>query len=282
VRTYLDAGENGPDGVIVTYRIEAVPEEPISLVFRDGQGEAVRTLSSRKEDDPPKAKERRVPAEAGWNRFVWDMRRDPVTKIEGSDPPAEKPIDGPVVAPGEYTVTLKVGETERTQPFRIVKPGNVPASQADLDAQEDLLLRIYRQLDWTTRAINRMRDLRGQLDGWATRARDRDGGAEVAAAAEALRDKVLEIEKTIVVPDLRPGWADNLNQGVRLLQKLTGLTAVVELGDYRPTEAAEAVFADLQERIEGQIGGFEALTGDELEAFNATVAKAKLGAVIAG
>ena len=282
VRTYLDAGENGPEGVIVTYRIETAPEEPISLVFRDSQGETVRTLSSRKGDDPPKAKERRAPAAAGWNRFVWDMRRDPVTKIEGSDPPAEKPIDGPIVAPGDYSVTLKVGETERTQPFRIVQPATVTASEADLEAQADLLLRIYRQLDRTTRAINRMRDLRGQLDGWATRTRDREGGAEVATAAEALRDTTLEIEKTLVVPDLRPGWADNLNQGMRLLEKLAGLTAVVELGDYRPTDAAEAVFTDLQARIEEQIGRFEAVAGDELAAFNAAVAKAKLGAVVAG
>ena len=279
VRTYLDVGENPPGGVIVAYRLAEEPGAPISLAFKRADGEEVRAFTSRTADDPPKAKERRVPARVGWNRFVWDMRWAPATKIEGTDPPAEKPIDGPIVAPGEYTVTLKAGETELTERFRIVKPGYLPASQADLDAQEDLLLRLHRQIDRTVKAINRMRDLRAQVDGWANRTRERDGGAEVAATAEALLDKILEVEKTLLAPDLRPGWADNLNQGVRLLEKLAGVPAVVALGDYRPTDAAEAVFADLSARIEREIGRFEALVGDDLATFNALVATAGLGAV---
>ncbi len=280
VRTYLDAGENPPGGVVVTYRLSAPPEEPITLTFRDTDGQEIRSFSSRTADDPPKAKERRAPAQAGWNRFLWDMRYAPATKIEGTDPPAEKPIDGPIVAPRDFTVTLKVGEVELTQPFRIVKPTNLPATQADLDAQEDLLLRIHRQVDRTTTTINRMRDLRAQLDGWATRTRDRDGAAGVAAAAEALRDKVLEVEKTLLVPDLRAGWGDNLNQGVRLLEKLAGLPAVVALGDYRPTDAAEAVFAELTARIESEIARFESLLAEDLKAFNRLAADAEFGAVL--
>ena len=280
VRTYLDAGENPPAGAIVTYRLAAAPETPITLVVRDAAGEELRTFTSRTADDPPKAKERRIPARVGWNRFVWDLRRAPVTKIEGSDPPAEEAIPGPFVAPGEYRVTLTVDGTELTQPFRVVKPSNLPASQADLDAQQDLLLRIHRQLDRTTVAINRMRDVRGQLSGWADRTREREGGEAVAAAAEALRDQVREIEETLLVPDLRPGWADNLNHGVRLLEKLAALPPVVALGDYRPTDAAEAVFADLTGRIEAEIGRFDALVADALPAFNATAAEAKLGAVV--
>ena len=280
IRHYLDAGENPPVGPVIAYRLTAMPEAPISLTFTDAAGEEVRTFTSRTEDDEPTAKERRVPAKVGWNRFVWDMRRSPATKIEGEDPAAEKPIEGPLVAPGDYTVTLKVGETELTQLVKIVKPGAIPATQEDLDAQADLLHRIHRQVDRTTTAINRMRDLRAQLDGWAKRTRDANGRAEVAIAADALKEQVLEIEKTILVPDLRPGWADNLNQGTRLLQKLTDLTPVVALGDYRPTDAAEAVFADVTGRIEEQIARFDALVAAEVPGFNAKVAAAGAGAVL--
>jgi hypothetical protein len=215
----------------------------------------------------------------GWNRFVWDMRHAPATKIEGTDPPGKEPIAGPMVAPGEYTVTLTTGDTELTQPFRILKPESVAATQADLDAQHDLLLRIHRQVDRTTTAINRMRDLRAQLDGWAKRTRDRDGGAEVAAAAEALRDSVLEIERAMLVPDLRVDW-ETYNHGVRLLGKLTALSADVGLGDYRPTDAAEEVFAAVQGRIEEQITAFERLLAEDVPAFNARLEDAKLAAVL--
>ena len=204
VRTYLDVGENPPAGVIVTYRLVDTPDEPLALVFRDAGGDEVRTFSSRKADDPPQAKERRVPAQAGWNRFVWDMRHTPATKIEGDDPAAKEPIPGPIVMPGEYTVTLTVGATQLKQPFRIVTPQNIPASEDDLESQHDLLLRIHRQVDRTTMAINRMRDLRAQLDGWARRTREREGGAEVATAAETLRDAVLSWKRRCLCPSCAP------------------------------------------------------------------------------
>jgi photosystem II stability/assembly factor-like uncharacterized protein len=279
VRTYLDVGENPLAGVIVTYRLVAEPEVPICLTFRKAGGEEVRTFSSRKPDDPPRAKERRVSANTGWNRFVWDMRQAPAAKIEGEDPAAKQPIPGPIVAPGEYTVTLKIGETELTQSFRIVKPASVSATQEDLDAQFDLLSRIHRQVDRATTTINRMRDLRAQLDGWAKRTREREGAAEIAAAAETLRDATLEIEKTLLVPELRSEW-DAYNYGVRLLDKLTALADVVGLGDYRPTDVSEEVLADLQGRLDEQITRFERLLADDLVAFNARVAGAKLGAVV--
>ncbi|HET7092844.1 MAG TPA: glycosyl hydrolase, partial [Thermomicrobiales bacterium] len=111
-RDFLDVGDNPPRGVIVTYRLTAAPAEPLRLTFRDAGGEEIRVVSSRLPDDPPQPKERRAPAEAGWNRFVWDMRHAPATRIEGTDPAAKAAIDGPVVAPGEYTVTLAVGDAE--------------------------------------------------------------------------------------------------------------------------------------------------------------------------
>ncbi len=281
VRTLLDVGENPPAGVIVTYKLTTAPTEPIKLTFRDAQGREINSFTSRKADDPAIAKERRVPAQPGWNRFVWNMQHTRVTKIEGSDPVAEATIEGPFVAPGSYTVTLKAGEVELTQPFNIVKPSNLPATQADLDAQYDLVLRIHNQLDRTAKTINRMRDLRGQLDGWAKRAAGREGGAQVAEAAKALSAKALEVEKTLQIPDLRPGMADNINQGVRLFAKLEELPPVIALGDYRPTDVAEVVFASLKERIETQIARFETLVSDDLAAFNKLVAGAGLGPVLA-
>ncbi len=281
VLTHLDVGENPPAGAIITYRLTETPEAPIALTIQDAAGAEVRAFSSRKPDDEAKPKERRVPANAGWNRFVWDLRRTPATKIVGDDPATEKPIDGPIVPPGDYTVALTVGETTLTQPIQLVKPAGVPATAADLAAQDDLLRRIHAQINRTATAINRMRDLRGQLDSWATRTKEREEHAAFSQAAAAFRDEVLEIEKTLLVPDLRPGWADTINQGTRLFEKLVDLPPVVALGDYRPTDAAEEVFVDLSGRIEAEIDRFEALVKKRLPAFNRKATAAKLGIVVA-
>ena len=281
IRTLLDAGENPPRGAILTYRLtEAATEDaPISLAIRNAAGETVRSYTSRVKDDEPKAKERRLPAKAGWNRFVWDLRHDPATRIEGKDPAAERTYAGPFVAPGTFTVTLRIGETELSHPLEVVKPRHLPATQADLDAQHAFLLTIHRQLDRTAQAINRMRDLRWQLDGWAKRAAKSEDGEALKTAVEGLRDRVLEIEKQLQIPDLRPGWADELNEGVRLLEQLAGVTEVVQLGDYPPTAAAEGVRAEVTEQIEAELVKFEALVVAELPAVNAAIATAGFGAV---
>ena len=101
----------------------------------------------------------------------------------------------------------------------------------------------------------------------------------MAERAEELRDKVLEIEKTLLVPDLRAGWADRINHGARLLDKLAGLPAVVALGDYRPTDVVADVFADLTTRIDAEIARFDALVEEELPAINELIATSGFGAV---
>jgi hypothetical protein len=125
-----------------------------------------------------------------------------------------------------------------------------------------------------------MRDLRAQLDGWIKLTKDRKGAGDIAKDAETLRDKVMENEKTILIPDTRSGWADSLNQGARLLEKLSGLTPAVALGDYRPTDAAEQAFTDITKRIDTQITAFDTLVADELPKFNELVQKSGLAAVV--
>ncbi|HEU5090895.1 MAG TPA: glycosyl hydrolase, partial [Roseiflexaceae bacterium] len=241
VPTYLDVGQNPPKGAIITYYLKQQPKGVLTLTFSDASGKEIRSFKSRDPEATEKPKDRLIPAREGWNRFVWDLRHAPVTKIEGSDPAAEATIDGPLVAPGTYQVTLNSGDTTLTEPFEVIKPGALPASDEDLQAQYGLLRQVYDKQNETIAAINRMRDLRQQLDGWAKRVTGAANGEAIADTATKLRDKVLEIEKELLVPDLRPGWADNINNGVRLLAKLSSVGEVVELGDYRPTDQAYQV-----------------------------------------
>lgn len=286
-RRFLDVGQNPPKGAIVTYYLKDAPAEPITLSFYDAGGELVRSFRSKPPESAEPApdgakkddKEPKVPAKAGWNRFVWDMRHAPAPRIEGKDPPSEMVVEGPFVAPGTFRVTLKAGDAEQSQEFTIVADVQSQATQADLEAQHDLAMRIHRTFGTTVQAINRMRELRAQLDGWAKRAETLPEGAAVVEQAKALKEKVLEIEKQLLIPDLRPGWADNLNQGVRLLEKLNSVAAVVELGDYRPTDAAEASYQDIAARIGVQTARFDALLASDLPALNAAIAAAGFAAV---
>jgi hypothetical protein len=279
-RKFLDVGQNPPRGAIITYALKQQPKEPLTLTFSDAQGNLVRSFTSRDLSSTEKPKELKAPAVAGWNRFIWDLRHTPVTKIEGSDPAAEATIDGPLVAPGTYQVTLTVGDSTHSERFEVTKPSSLPASQEDLQAQYDLLLRIYHKLNETVAGINRARDLRVQLDGWAKRSEQLADGKAIAEAAKLLKEQVLEIEKELQVPDMRAGWADNFNNGVRLLTQLTSLTELVELGDYRPTDQAEEFYTYITGKIDAVLGRLNTLIETELPAINDKIAAAQVGAIL--
>lgn len=283
INTLFDAGENPPNGAIITYWLDEAPQEPLTLTFKGKDGEEIAAFSSRKSDDPAISKERRAPARQGWNRFVWNLQHAALPKIEGTDPAAESAIEGPMVAPGDFTVFLKVGETELSQPFKVFKPGNLPATQADLDEQHDLLLRIHKLLGRTVEYINRMRGLRTQLDGWTKHIADLNvkDDADLTGTAKKLSEQVLETEKTLLVPDLRAGWGDAINQGSRLFEKLADLTGAVSLGDYRPTDAAHAVFDEYKSEIEAQFAVFDRLVAEDVTAFNQKLKESPVGLVLA-
>ena len=70
-----------------------------------------------------------------------------------------------------------------------------------------------------------------------------------------------------------------MNHGSRLWHKLTALPPVPAMGDYRPTDSAEAAFADFSERIDAVLARFDALVEADVAAFNRQVAEAQVAAV---
>ena len=201
------------------------------------------------------------------------MRYPKVSKLEGDDLAAETSIPGPLVAPGAYTVTLKVDDHELSETFNVVPdPMAGEVAEQDLTAQFELWQKINGKLEHTVTAINRMRSLRSQLEQWVKRE------DETAAAASSLKDKVLDIEKQLAVPDLRPGWGDTNNSGVRLLAKLANLIPVVSTGNYKPTDQAWEAFEDFSGRIDEQLERFDSLVKTDVAAFNSKLAEGETAA----
>ncbi|MFN8481467.1 MAG: glycosyl hydrolase [Anaerolineae bacterium] len=279
-RRFIDAGDNPPVGVVVGYHLDAAPEAPLTLTFKDSQGNVIREVRSldEKERAEGKTKELRAPAESGWNRFVWDMTVTPLTKIVGDDLAAQATIPGPVVAPGTYSVTLTVSDFSATQPIEIVKEPNVTSSQEDLQAQFDLQMRIYHKLNETVAALNQMRDLRAQLGAWKDRAAGLPNGEAIASNAGALSDKALDVEKKLLWPDIKAPWKIN-DHGSRLLNQLMELPFAVGLGDYRPTDAAYQVFDELSGEIDAVLAEFAALKEQDLAALNRLIAESQVSAI---
>ncbi len=231
-------------------------------------------------DDDPIASELRIPARKGWNRFVWNLTHADPIKIIGEDAAAQETVPGPCVAPGKYTATLTIGKSKLTCDFDVISPPEAPSDPKDLAAQEALSLRISQKVNDASQAVNRMRDLRDQLARWESRTKDAKSTASLAKEAAALATKVRAIEETLAVPELRLGWGDSINAGPRLIARMINLMGVVQMGDYRPTDAAIAATEELEKLIDKQIGKFDKLVKNDIEGFAKKIEKAGLSAIV--
>ena len=272
-REFLDSGENLPRGVLISYYLAAEPSDKISLSIADAEGNLLREFTSMDDAERQKQKEKPdktityITAKAGWNRFVWDMRTPTSPAIMGKDPQFER-MPGPTVTPGTYQMTLQVGDTEQMQAFKLIKDATSSATDDDLQKQFDLQMAIYRLYSDATETVNTMRRQRSQLTSLAERLAESKKTGDIADQATALRDRILEIEKGIFIPDLREGWAGRLNQGTDPLRRLSALPSVVGLGEFPPTEQAYAVYEKLAGIIKGRMRENDALRRGDLAAFN--------------
>ncbi|MYC29526.1 MAG: glycosyl hydrolase [Chloroflexi bacterium] len=264
VRKMWDAGENPPDGVMVHYYLKEAPEE-VSIAMLDEAGDTIRTFSSMEPEAGEDNPEPRAPAKPGMNRLVWNMRYPEARKVP-EDKTTEDSLVGPLAPPGTYQVRLQVGEDFQTQTFGILKDPRVSAPQEDLDAQFQFLVRIRDKVSETHDGINQLRRVRQQVDQWVSRAQGQPSVEAVEEEAEAVKEKLKEIEDQLIQSAYR-GARDRLHMPVRLNRKLAELAAVVGSADFAPPQQVYEVFDHLSGQIDEQLGALQQVLDDDVARF---------------
>jgi hypothetical protein len=135
----------------------------VQLEIRDRAGRRVRLF--RSDDEPePMLEGQQVPprwvrppqvlsAGRGMHRFVWDLRYEtpagmrrgyPISAIDGYTPAEPR---GPIALPGDYVVRLTVDGRVEEQVLHVDMDPRVETSDAALEQQFDLSMRIKDVLD---------------------------------------------------------------------------------------------------------------------------------------
>lgn len=284
----LDAGQNPPDGVIVTYFLKEQPQDEVKLIFLDSDGQEIKSFSSEEPQEEKEdkgatkknnKKEPRILKEAGFNRFVWNMRYPDPTKIENGFMGGDNGLVGPVAPPGTYQVRLVLGEQSQSVSFEIQKDPRVSATQQDLDAQFALLLRIRDALSRTHQAIMTIRSTRDQVEAWEAHTRDHEAHQSIVDAGTRLKETLNAIEEELIQVKAR-SRQDTLNYPAMLNAKFAYLTAVVASADAAPTEQTYELFAYLSGLLEQGLTRLQVCLESDLAAFNGCIRDAGLSAII--
>ena len=161
----------------------------------------IRKYPKKAEEDGPDEGEGRgdkgagkLPSDAGLNRFVWDMKYERLSKVPKA-PLWAGSNDGPEALPGTYQVRLTVLGKAYTAPLEVKVDPRSTVSEADLEKQFDLLMKIRAKLNETDDTINQIRDLRAQINGINTRLKDDPREKAIAEAGKSLDKKMTEVEE---------------------------------------------------------------------------------------
>jgi photosystem II stability/assembly factor-like uncharacterized protein len=278
------AGENPASGAVVYYWLKERPKGEMTMEFLDASGKLVHRFSTREEPRPAAGPEgegeegfrmpppARLGANAGMNRFVWNLRYPDATSFPGMIMWAGS-VTGPRVAPGKYQVRLTVDGKSQTQPFEVLKDPRLATTPEEYTKQVTLALQIRDKLSETNQGVVRIREVRKQLEDYTHRSDKR-----VADAAKALIAKLTTVEEALYQTKNHAS-EDPLNYPIKLNNKLAHLLGVVSGGDYQPTQQSYMVYEDLATSVNAQLKGLNTLMTGDLAAFNKLIHDANVPAV---
>ncbi len=281
-RTYLDAGENPPDGAVISYYLKDKPEGEVTLTFMDADGNEIKRYSSKPPAvDPAESGARReplVPVKPGLNRFVWDMRYPDAYNFKGAIYRFGG-VTGPIAPPGTYRVRLEAGDVSLEQEFDILKDPRSSATNEDLQEQFALMIDIRDTLSETNRGTVRLRNLRNQLDLWEKRAEGLENVDELLEATASLKAELAAVENEL----LQTSWKssrDALTAPSKLNAKLATLMNVVASADARPTKQSREVYEELRTSVDIQLNHLTDLHKEDVPAINSLIRKLDLPALL--
>jgi len=266
-------------------------DEPakITLEILDSSGKVIRKFPKKKEEAGGEGGEEEdffsrggsagsLPADAGLNRFVWDLRYEEATKVPKA-PLWGGSTDGPEALPGTYQVRLTVLGKSYSAPLEIQADPRLKIGQEDLDKQFDLLLKIRDKVTETDDTIIQIRDLREQITAINTHLKNDPRAKVIADAGKTLDTKMTEVEEALIQTKAKSGQ-DVLNFPVRLNNDLVALSGVVGSADSAPTGQSYEVFDMLSKAVDEQLAKWKAIVSTELAAYNNLVKQQEVPALM--
>jgi len=274
-------GDNPPNGAILDYYLKTKPDEKeeISIEISDAKGTRVRRLSNLKQDkseQPPEWPDLEKPAdllsaEAGMNRFAWDFRYDEPVQIPNAFYEGNPP-QGPLVIPGAYQVKLTVKGKSQTVPLEVKLDPRLQVSEADMQKQIDLALKVRQDIDSLHRAINQIRALRTNLNTLQQWVGDGAANQGVIQAAKSLDQKMSPVEAQLMQVKMKSSEG-NLRYPNMLNEQYATFNGIVQGVDGAPTQQQLLVFDELHGRLTTLLAAWQEVIRTEIPALNEQMRK---------
>jgi hypothetical protein len=269
--------QNPANGAVIRYFLAEEPEDDVevTLAFSDSRGEEIRAFSR----DPEREGDRRVPVDEGMNEFVWNL-----TYPGLETPPGVLNYmgynGGPTVVPGDYRVTLTVGEWSQTQPLTIRQdPRLGHVTLAQLQEQMDFGFQIRGRMEEGYTAIETIQSVREQAKAVAGRAEEGGFGDDLEVLADSLATRLEAIEVELYQTKAESGQ-DMINFPPQLVNQIGWVYGMVAPAYGPPTDQERLRIRELSKELDSLLEGLQEILDTDLAAFNAKVRELGVGPVV--
>ena len=268
------AGQNPQYGAAITYYLKSAPSGDVKVKIEDAKGQLVRTLNATKN--------------IGLNRITWNLEGEQTTEVRMRTSPEYAPDiklgpDGTrnapgagrasiLLPPGNYSVKLLVAGQELSQPLIVKKDPNSGGTDADIAAQNAMMLELWKDIDTAARMINQIEVLRSQLEKVDVPA--------VKSAVDGFDKKLIEIQENLIQRKLTGQGQDAVRWPPKLLTKINYLANGLASGDFGPTKQQREVQALLKQQLAEQKQRMDEVLKQDLPAFNKILADNNVKVVI--
>jgi hypothetical protein len=266
-RTSKTEGTNHPGGVAINYFIkEKDAKEPVSLQIYDSNDALIKTFSTNPNKEKKEAK---LTLENGNNIFYWDMMYPGAEKVKGMILWWAS-LNGPMALPGNYKVTLTMGETSKSQNFTILKNPISETTLADATAQFDFINDINTKVTEIHKALKNVKKVRAQVTALQTSIKNKEKHSELLDYAASLLKEMTIIEETLYQTKSKSGQ-DPLNFPIRLNNKLAHLNSLTRIGSYAPTQQAIDFKNEINKEIDKELSKLYDLFNNKVTVLNKKV-----------
>ncbi len=267
---------SAPDGAVIYYALAAAAdlgEQKVTIEILDESGAILRTLETSEDEGVEgggSGTAYALPAEAGINRAVWDLRTQPTVEIDypflfGASRD-QKRLGGYRVAPGSYRVRLTHGDEVVEQPLEVRWDPINDYDAERIAEQQRLAAETFAMIDGLYRRIASLLEIRKQVALRKALA-DRAGDAALAASAGELLD-ALDAWRDDVSTPARTSFQDVLHFPPRLDAFLAYLFQNVDEAVLGVTEGQRERYADLRPRWQAAIDAWQRLIDEDVAPFN--------------
>lgn len=257
---------NPTPGAYLNVYLKSAPKEPLTITIADKAGRTVRTLRNQR-------------AEAGVNRFVWNLRADNPAEQPGPAPGmGDIPAAilerfgfgsfGPFVVPGEYVAKLKTASGELTASFQVALDPRVSATTADLTAQYDAAMSVLGLQARANAVIERANDLIAQLSALEAQLAKQQPPPPARAMVKEAIDKIKMFRDTDLA---RPLPGQQYRQYPRLREDLQGLAGYINRGFKAPNAGEVERMKDLSDQLQQAVTKMNAIVTGDIAAINQAV-----------